>query len=199
MCVCTRVCVCVYPPPPPTTGYTHPHPHTRVHTHTHTYPPPGVGARTASIRDAPWSLKTGASRAPPTALAPRLPYTPPPAPTLLRSKRNGGRCNAAVAQPRDLRPEKSSPENRRFSRAPPTALAPRLPYTPPPAPTHLRSKRNGRCNAAVVGARTARKIVYELTNSTINVLFVPARTASQTSEGGFRHTQRRTHADHRPV
>ena len=53
MCVCTRVCVCVYPPPPPTTGYTHPHPHTRVHTHTHTYPPPGVGARTASIRDAP--------------------------------------------------------------------------------------------------------------------------------------------------
>ena len=100
---------------------------------------------------------------------------PRPAPTHLRSKRNGGRCNAAVAQPRDLRPEKSSPENRRFSRAPPTALAPRLPYTPPPAPTHLRSKRNGgRCNAAVVGARTARKIVseVELTNSTINVLFV---------------------------
>ena len=63
----------------------------------------------------------------------------------------------------------------------------------PPAPTHLRSKRNGgRCNAAVVGARTARKIVYELTNSTINVLFVPARTASQTSRGGFRRTDAET-------
>ena len=48
--------------------------------------------------------------------------------------------NAAVAQPRNLRPEKSSPKS-------------------------------------------------ELTNSTINVLFVPARTASQTSQGGFGQTQ----------
>jgi len=61
----------------------------------------------------------------------------------------------------------------------------------PPAPTHLRSKRNGgRCNAAVVGARTARKIVYELTNSTINVLFVPCSNCLSNVRGRLQ-----THAE----